>query len=394
MPPKAHKREDGRFQKSIKLGYQDNGKPKKKVFYGKSQKEADEKCADFMELWKKGIVIENANITVRELAQLWVKTYRSNKTYSTNDMYDRIVNKHIVTSEIGDYYIKNLKAIHLQKLLNDKAASGLTRTTEQIYMIIKQLIAYAVDEDYIVKDISKKLIKPTVKHEKRRALKPYEKDIIKYAELDDKLRVFVDLLQYAGLRRGEALGLSKLDINTKDHVISIKNQVTFEDNTGVFKNYTKTDAGARVVPIPDDLKKSLYPYLDNLKSVNDQGIDIINPFLFTNKDGSYVSKSGFDKMWKRIYDELSLLDKDFEWITPHMLRHTYCTMLYYAGVDLKRAQYLMGHETIQMTLEIYTHLDHENHDEIQKINTYLSKKNDDNQNNGSQKVVNSENGQN
>ena len=46
-------------------------------------------------------------------------------------------------------------------------------------------------------------------------------------------------------------------------------------------------------------------------------------------------------------------------ITPHMFRHTYATSLYYSGVDIKTAQYLLGHSSIQMTLDVYTHLDNE-----------------------------------
>ena len=44
-------------------------------------------------------------------------------------------------------------------------------------------------------------------------------------------------------------------------------------------------------------------------------------------------------------------------ITPHMFRHTYATSLYYAGIDIKTAQTLLGHSSIQMTMDVYTHLD-------------------------------------
>lgn len=59
-----------------------------------------------------------------------------------------------------------------------------------------------------------------------------------------------------------------------------------------------------------------------------------------------------------IYDnadnEISLKDSD---VTPHIFRHTYATNLYYGGVDIKTAQYLLGHSSIQVTMDIYTHLD-------------------------------------
>ncbi|MBE7043692.1 MAG: hypothetical protein E7399_09445, partial [Ruminococcaceae bacterium] len=58
--------------------------------------------------------------------------------------------------------------------------------------------------------------------------------------------------------------------------------------------------------------------------------------------------------------------------TPHIFRHTYATNLYYAGVDLKRAQYLLGHSSLNMTLKVYTHMDYATGNKIttEKINSF------------------------
>ena len=82
----------------------------------------------------------------------------------------------------------------------------------------------------------------------------------------------------------------------------------------------------------------------------------------------------FKKMWddfKKVYvRDISEVKSD---ITPHIFRHTYATMLYNAGVDIKTAQYLLGHATIQMTLDIYTHLQEGKEKvAIEKLNTLLA----------------------
>lgn len=64
-----------------------------------------------------------------------------------------------------------------------------------------------------------------------------------------------------------------------------------------------------------------------------------------------------------------LLDK----FTAHQLRHTYCTMLYLAGVDILTASKLMGHSDVKITLEIYTHLDEKyKRLNIEKFNNYIA----------------------
>ncbi len=60
--------------------------------------------------------------------------------------------------------------------------------------------------------------------------------------------------------------------------------------------------------------------------------------------------------------------------TPHIFRHTYATNLYYAGIDVKKSQYYLGHSSIEMTLKIYTHLDNERNEQdyYDRINNFFS----------------------
>ena len=64
-----------------------------------------------------------------------------------------------------------------------------------------------------------------------------------------------------------------------------------------------------------------------------------------------MTRIGFRRMWDKV-KRASPCE-----VRPHQLRHSYCSNLYRAGIDLKTAQYLMGHATIQMTANIYTHME-------------------------------------
>jgi integrase len=78
--------------------------------------------------------------------------------------------------------------------------------------------------------------------------------------------------------------------------------------------------------------------------------------------------------WK--HDKYKLvIDKDkIKGLTPHVFRHNFATVLYYAGVDIKEAQRLCGHSNVQLTLDIYTHLDQKKSASAAKINKYLKNK--------------------
>ena len=120
---------------------------------------------------------------------------------------------------------------------------------------------------------------------------------------------------------------------------------------------TKTDNADRVVPIPEVL----------FEKIKDTAPD---NYVGTNIYGEKLSQSSYDKLCRKLYREMNIsmgckvyrsqlvppypLAEDF---VPYCLRHTYCTDLQKKGVDIRIAQYLMGHADIKMTANIYTHID-------------------------------------
>jgi integrase len=97
-----------------------------------------------------------------------------------------------------------------------------------------------------------------------------------------------------------------------------------------------------------------------------------SPFVISRPDGSHITRSSFDSLWNIVtartaskkyplgstrcahnngYFKVTL---DFH-VHPHLLRHTYITQLFEAGLDIKQVQYLAGHSTPAMTLKVYTH---------------------------------------
>ncbi len=137
----------------------------------------------------------------------------------------------------------------------------------------------------------------------------------------------------------------------------------------------KSSSGVRSVPIPDTILEALKQARKCAEST------IVCPAA----DGRMMSHVAFNRAWRsylnylntkaggrvasRSRPKLTLIDN----ITPHMFRHTYATILYNAGVDIKSAQRFLGHSDINVTLKIYTHLSTKKEQEaIDSLNKHLN----------------------
>ena len=151
--------------------------------------------------------------------------------------------------------------------------------------------------------------------------------------------------------------MDRNDIDLNKHQINVKNAVE-SGNTNI--KGTKTKNGIRTIPIPSDYEKELKEILPK------------DGLIFPSKaTGKIMTEQNFNRSWNsfrrlmnieagaKVYrNEVTEQIMD-EKITPYYLRHTYCTHLAEKGVDIRTAQYLMGHSDIKVTANIYTHVNNE-----------------------------------
>lgn len=363
---KYKKRSDGRYYRQIKIGFTPEGKPKYKGIYARTQSELDRKCSEFISLKNKGIIVDDHNLTVKNWAEIWLNTYKQNVKPSTRDMYKYVISKHL--KPIQDVSLSALKAEQVQAILN----TVKPRTQQKVLLTIRQILKQAVDNDYIYKNVAANVKAAQMNATPRRSLTSTEIKEIFALDLPDMTRVFLGVILYCGLRRGEAWALSRADIDETNHTITVNHSVTLSPSLAITS--PKTKASKRTVGIPDALWVILRPYLTDCPMM-----------IFHGASGSLMTDREYRKMWNNficVYNEskggknmgsksksILAISPD---ITPHLFRHTYATMLYHAGVDIKTAQYLLGHSTLEMTLKIYTHLDDsDKRKAVQKLDEFL-----------------------
>jgi len=349
------KRSDGRYQLSIMVGYNDNGTPKRKVVYGATQKEVNEKANTLRMQSNMGLRLDN-DITVGEWADVWLDTYKSGVEYKTREMYSGIVKNYIKTP-IGSLKLKDVKTAHLQKIVNDNADKCWI--VKKFKLTASQLLEQAMLNDLIIKNPAKGVKLPVLKPKtKKRALTEAEESKINSLRLDAKTRCYVFLLLYTGMRKSEAFALTRGDIDFDAGEITVNKTLVFMKNQSVLKMNPKTEAGVRTIPILEPLKPILEDYLRSVKSEH----------LFTTKGGELFTVTAYRRMWEKFTRAMGATE-----ITAHIFRHNFATILYYADVDVKSAQAILGHKSISVTLGIYTHLDRNKKSEATaKLNSFVS----------------------
>jgi integrase len=205
------------------------------------------------------------------------------------------------------------------------------------------MLEQAVVNDLIVKNPAKGVKLPTVKSvSTKRALTATEESKIHSLKLDSKTMCYVFLLMYTGMRKSEALAITKNDIDWNKSEISVNKTLVFMVNKSVVKHTPKTDAGVRRIPILKPLRDVLFNYVNSIDS----------DFLFETVSGETFSATAYRRLWAKF--EKAVGTKE---ITAHIFRHNFATILYNAGVDLKSAQQILGHKSILVIMDIYTHLD-------------------------------------
>lgn len=329
------KRSDGLWQEAITI----NGK--RKYFYGKTKADVLKKMRDYQEAEENGK-------TFSEVANDWWEEHSQKVVFSTMRGYNARFECAIEYFE--GRYIKDIttqEITKLLKILQDKKYSQKVISTQ--LNVLNMIFNKAIVSGDIMYNPCSALQLPKGLPKKKREL-PTDREF-EIVENSDWLFPF--FLLYTGCRRGEALAVTYEDIDWEKKVIHINKAVGFKGNIPYIKS-TKTDAGCRDVVLLDKLAAKL----DKSKT----------GLIFPDPKGEMWHESMLTRKWKQWQKRNNTT------VTAHQLRHGYATILFEAGLEAKDAQYLLGHSTIAMTQDIYTHIRQTRQAEYaQKLNDFLRK---------------------
>lgn len=362
---------------------------KRIILYGKTREEVYDKEMAALEQIDSATFRRNSP-TVAEYCEKWLLMQSVHVRATTLTDYTSKVRRHII-GELGE---KRMAEVTLDDI--QLALVPVSKKSASVYksvVILYKSIFRAAKESHVI-DINPTIYLKAkgggVPQEERQALTDEQVERLLDAIRGLPPYVFVMLGLYAGLRREEILALQwdSVYLDMDAPYLTVRRAWHTEHNRPVILTELKTKAAERNIPLPDCLAECLKEA--KKKSTSD--------YVVANRDGEPLSYTQFKRLWQYIvtrsvkersyyryedgkrvkhtvkpvlgekaaHNGKVVYSLDFD-VTPHMLRHTYITNLIHSSVDPKTVQYLAGHESSRITMDIYAKVKYNRPDQLAGI---------------------------
>ena len=357
------KRADGRYCRQVYIGTVE-GKRKYKSFYATTLKEANRLAAEYRAAIGRGLDPHAGTKTVEDLLNNLIAVKRAQGVGAS--WLRSLGNHKDHLKPLWKMPADQVRAGDVQGVLNELDLSNTTLT--QIAGTIKAAFDLAIPE-IVQYNPCQKVVVPAGRPKQARGWLDEERQrwVI---DTPHRAQRAAMIMMLSGLRRGEVTALTWADIDLDAKTISVTKSWDFASNK---VKKPKTAAGERVVHIP----QLLADYLRSERKADSSTLYVVH-----TASGKRMTETAWRRMWDSYMVDLNIKygfhgavskhatrkkDEDgheqgtlpivIRTFTPHELRHTFCTLLYKAGIDVLTARDQMGHKDISVTQGIYTHLD-------------------------------------
>lgn len=348
-------RPDGRWEARVTIGTNPaTGKPVRKSLYGSTQKEVKQKMTALLSDLDKGTYQEPSKMTVAQWFDEWLETFiRPTLKPLTVETYEKHIRNHIKPN-IGALPLRSVRGTHIQTIYNGMLNNGSSpKTIKNVSAVLHKSFSVAVKQGLIPQNPCDSTELPKQQRQEIKPLTDSEIPLFLSAIDNEPLRNVFAVCLFAGLRRGEALGLTWDCIDFKSGEIHVTKQLQKQNGIGyTLAPYTKSGK-SRIVKPPiicfDYLKAEKVKQAQN-KLRAGQAWSNKDNLVFTDALGVALSFDVFYKHYKKVATSIGRPDS-----RPHDLRHTCATTAIACGADAKSVQSMLGHATASFTLNVYCH---------------------------------------
>ncbi len=326
-----------------------------------TKKEAEKKLADLLHQLDTGTFMKPGKTSLGEYLERWLRDYAwPNLAPRTAEGYQYIVRNHIIPS-LGRIPLTQLKPEHLQRLYSEKLSDGRfdgkgglsKRSVQYIHVTLHKALKNAVKLGMIGRNPVDAVEPPKPQHHEMQTMN--ESDIHIFLELTQSTPYYAIfyLALFTGMRRSELLALRWCDIDLLLCQISVTRTIHQLHNGEIIFRQTKTDKSRRMVSLSPSTAIVLREHRAQQEKMRQSlGLTFTDDDLvFCHIDGKPLLPDSITHAWHKLA-RLSGL----KGIRLHDARHTHASLMLKQGIHPKIVQERLGHASIQITLDTYSHV--------------------------------------
>jgi integrase len=355
MPGQIINRGKNTWLVRVYMGTDANGKRKyhNKTIHG-TKKDAERYLTSVLRDRDLGLAVEPSKITLEEYIDRWLEEVAKQRVSPRvfND-YRKMMARHVYPV-LGGKRLDQLRPLDIQALINDMNERGITRTTRYMHMILNQALKQAVKWGMIPRNPAELVNLPKEHRNEMRVLSQEEAKRFLDAAVYDPYYALFALLLTSGLRPAEAYGLKWEDVDLQAGKIRVQRSLERRDSQWYLKE-PKTPQSRRTVPLPPDVVDALKQHrIEQVQRKLKMGPNYHDyGFVFTSENGEPIHHRNLVRRhFKPILKAAGLPEE----VRLYDLRHTCATLLLLAGENPKIVSERLGHSSVTMTLDRYSHV--------------------------------------
>lgn len=310
---------------------------------------------------QKGMDIDHT-LTLGDLIDIYMEEINMVVSYNTYRGYESCVN-HIRKFGWDREKVSSVSTAAAKRMVLQAVKDGLSVfTVQKIKSFLKSVYNIAIENEYVSKNPFSYKWTPRVDTAKKKALTVDEqKSLLLFIEsnptLYKKYYHKVIFLLNTGLRVSEFCGVTIDDIDFHRRVLIVDKQLSITHHNEYYISRPKSQSGNRVIPLNDMALEAAQWFLDHRDTKGkDFSVDGYSDFLLLNNRGRGMNCSLLNDQFNVLTRRYNQEHKSPIKVTPHILRHTFCSNCIRSGMTPKAVQVLMGHSSFDLTMNVYTHI--------------------------------------
>jgi len=326
-----------------------------------TKKDAKRHLRELLHQLDTGGFVEPINSTLAEYLEQWLRDYAAiNTAPRTYERYAEFVRHHL-TPGLGSITLVNLQPHHIQAYYSNALLTGRrdgkgglsARTVHHIHRVLFEAIKYGVKHNMIGRNVAEAVDPPRPTFREMTTADADGVNRLLQAVQDSYYHPLLFTAIYTGLRRSELLGLRWKNVDLDMATLSVTDTLHHMKDGRFIIRQPKSRHSRRNIALSPALAILLREHKAKQAEIKDSlGLELQdNDLLFSNPDGSPLRPNSISHGFRKIAARVGLPDLRF-----HDLRHTHATLLLKQGVHPKIVSERLGHSSIAITLDTYSHV--------------------------------------